>query len=61
MPGAKPKPLVLTHVTVIDTTGAPANPDMTVVTIGDRIADSIEQMPGEFPFAKSTVALSGSA
>ena len=38
-PGAKPKPLVLTHVTVIDTTGAPANPDMTVVIIGDRIAE----------------------
>ena len=38
-PGARPKPLVLTHVTVIDTTGAPANPDMTVVIVGDRIAE----------------------
>ena len=34
----KPRPLALTHVTVIDTTGAPAKPDMTVVIVGDRIA-----------------------
>jgi len=30
--------LVFTHVTVIDATGAPAKPDMTVVVRGDRIA-----------------------
>ena len=36
-PSSTPQPLVLTHVTVIDTTGAPAQPDMTVVIIGDRI------------------------
>lgn len=30
--------LVLTHVTVIDATGAPAKPDMTVVIVGERIA-----------------------
>ncbi len=29
--------LVLTHVTVIDTTGAPAKSDMAVVIVGDRI------------------------
>src|SRR5258706_11997939 len=29
--------LVLVHVTVIDATGAPAKPDMTVVLTGDRI------------------------
>jgi len=29
--------LALTHVTVIDTTGAPAQPDMTIVVRGDRI------------------------
>jgi imidazolonepropionase-like amidohydrolase len=34
-----PQSLVLTHVTVIDTTGAPAKPDMTVVIIGNRIAE----------------------
>ncbi len=32
------KPFALTHVTVIDTTGAPAKGDMTVVIAGDRIA-----------------------
>ncbi len=31
------KPLVFTHVTVIDATGAAAKPDMTVVVTGDRI------------------------
>ncbi len=31
------KALVFTHVTVIDATGAPAKPDMTVVVSGDRI------------------------
>jgi hypothetical protein len=39
MHGGKPSSLALTHVTVIDTTGAPANPDMTVVITGDRIAE----------------------
>lgn len=32
------KPLAITHVTVIDATGAPATPDMTVVISGGRIA-----------------------
>jgi hypothetical protein len=36
-PSSTPQSLVLIHVTVIDTTGAPAQPDMTVVIIGDRI------------------------
>ena len=31
--------LVITHVTVIDATGAPARPDMTVVITGDRITE----------------------
>ena len=34
-----PKPLILTHVTVIDATGAPASSDMTVIIIGDRITE----------------------
>ena len=40
MTQAKPRSraLVFTHVTVIDCTGAPAKPDMTVVIIGDRIS-----------------------
>jgi len=36
--GPGQKALVFTHVTVIDATGAPAKPDMTVVIKGDRIA-----------------------
>ncbi|HXI92348.1 MAG TPA: amidohydrolase family protein [Blastocatellia bacterium] len=36
---SQPKQLVLTHVTVIDATGAPANSDMTVVITGDRITE----------------------
>ena len=36
---ARPKSLVLTHVTVIDATGAGARPDMTVVIKGDRILE----------------------
>jgi imidazolonepropionase-like amidohydrolase len=38
-PPQAPRPLVFTHVTVIDATGAPAQPDMTVVIRGDRIAE----------------------
>jgi len=38
-PGVKPGVLVLTHVTVIDTTGGPAKPDMTVVIAGNRIVE----------------------
>jgi imidazolonepropionase-like amidohydrolase len=33
------KPLVITHVTVIDATGAPAAPDRTIVVTGDRITE----------------------
>jgi imidazolonepropionase-like amidohydrolase len=32
-------PLAVTHVTVIDGTGAPARPDVTVVIVGDRITE----------------------
>lgn len=37
-PRAKQRTLALTHVTVIDTTGGPTEPEMTVVIRGDRIA-----------------------
>ncbi|HZS10025.1 MAG TPA: amidohydrolase family protein [Blastocatellia bacterium] len=33
----QPGQIVITHVTVIDATGAPAQPDMTVIITGDRI------------------------
>ena len=38
-PPQAPRPLVFTHVTIIDATGAPAQPGMTVVIRGDRIAE----------------------
>src|SRR5581483_6940080 len=36
---APPAPLLLTHVTVIDGSGAPPQQDMTIAVNGDRIAD----------------------
>ncbi|MGH9752966.1 MAG: amidohydrolase family protein [Blastocatellia bacterium] len=38
-PSSQSKPLVFTHVTVIDATGAAAKPDMTVVLTGERITE----------------------
>jgi len=38
-PSNKPATLILTHVTVIDATGAPAKPDMTVTISNGRIAE----------------------
>src|SRR5260370_41793236 len=35
----QPRPLVFTHVTVIDVTGAPAKAEVTVVITGDRITE----------------------
>jgi imidazolonepropionase-like amidohydrolase len=47
---AVPKPLVFTHVTVIDATGSPAQPGMTVVIEGGRITEigqpSVVNVPG---------------
>src|SRR5262245_40112423 len=37
-PSAHTRPLAITHVTVIDATGAPPRPDCTVLVTGDRIA-----------------------
>lgn len=36
-PAARQRPIALTHVTVIDTTGGPVQPDVTVLIRGDRI------------------------
>ena len=38
-PPQAPRPLVFTHVTVLDMTGAPAQPDMAVVIAGERITE----------------------
>ena len=39
MQNPQPISVAFTHVTVIDATGAPARPDMTVVIAGDRITE----------------------
>ncbi len=44
---AEPKTLALTHVTVIDGTGADPQPDRTVVISGDRIASITPSPPPE--------------
>jgi len=36
-PASQPRPLVFTHVTVIDTTGGPPKLDSTVIVVGNRI------------------------
>ncbi|HEX6614639.1 MAG TPA: hypothetical protein VF022_12300, partial [Rhodanobacteraceae bacterium] len=36
---AAPKPLLLTHVGLIDGTGAPVQKDMTIAIEGERITD----------------------
>ncbi len=38
-PSTRAKPLVFTHVTIIDVTGAPVKSDMTVVIDGNRISE----------------------
>jgi len=38
-PSSQSRPLAFIHVTVIDATGAPPTPDMTVVVTGDRITN----------------------
>ncbi len=38
-PASRPKPLAFTHVTLIDTSGAPPKLDMTVVIASDRITE----------------------
>jgi imidazolonepropionase-like amidohydrolase len=58
VPLAKPTVLVLAHVTVIDATGAPAKPDVTVIITGDRITQmgrSAEvHIPKEAPVVDAT-------
>jgi imidazolonepropionase-like amidohydrolase len=44
-----PAPIVITRVTVIDTTGGPARPDMAVVVEGERIADVVPAAGAKIP------------
>ena len=54
-PGAEAKPLVLEHVTVIDATGAPPKPDMTVVIAAGRISDIGKSGSVQVPQGAQTV------
>src|SRR6202040_2495734 len=36
-PASSQRPLAFTHVTIVDATGSPAQPDMTVLVSGNRI------------------------
>jgi Amidohydrolase family len=40
-PKSEPSSLIFSHVTVIDATGSQAKPDMSVVIVGDRIAEIV--------------------
>ncbi|HSE65872.1 MAG TPA: hypothetical protein VLB12_02725, partial [Gemmatimonadales bacterium] len=43
------QPLVLTHITVVDVTGGPSRPDMTVVVAGGRIASIVPSSGAAVP------------
>jgi len=58
-PSGKPRSLALTHVTVIDTTGGPAKPDMTVVIEGDRIIEVAKSSEIRLPKDAQTVDANG--
>ena len=51
--------IVLTHVTVIDTTGGPAQPDMTVVIDGDRITRVDKKHHAKIPKTASEIDATG--
>ena len=55
----KQKALALTHVTVIDTTGAPAQPDVTVVIRGDRIVGMGKSGKTRLPAGSQVVNATG--
>ena len=58
-PSAKPTALALTHVTVIDTTGGPNKPDMTVVIQGNRIVEVAKSNEIRVPKNARTVNATG--
>ena len=56
---APARALVLTHVTVIDATGAPGKPDMTVVIVGDRITEIGKTLDVRLPELRQVVDATG--
>jgi imidazolonepropionase-like amidohydrolase len=53
------RPLAITHVTVIDATGAPPRPDMTVVVVGHRISAIDPSSSASIPFRAQTIDATG--
>jgi Amidohydrolase family len=58
-PTAKAQSLVITHVTIIDTTGGPAKPNMTVVIAGGRITEVAKSGEIRLPKNAKTVNANG--
>ena len=58
-PTVKPATLALSHVTVIDTTGGPIKPDMTVVITGNRIVEVAKSNGIRVPKNAETVNATG--
>jgi imidazolonepropionase-like amidohydrolase len=58
-PATAARPLVLEHVTVIDATGAPAKPDMTVVITSGRISEIRKSGSIQVPQGAQTVDVKG--
>ena len=56
--GQEARPLVFTHVSVIDATGSPPQPDMTVVVTGNRISQIGKS--GEVPTPSNAQVIDGS-
>jgi cytosine/adenosine deaminase-related metal-dependent hydrolase len=59
LPASSPAALALTHVTVIDATGAAAKPDMTVVISGGRIAVIGKSATAHIPKAAQVIDAAG--
>ena len=56
---AQDHPLAFTHVTVIDTTGTPALPDMTVIVAGKKITQLGKSASTPVPKSATTVDATG--
>jgi hypothetical protein len=57
--GAPQNLVAIRHVTVIDATGSPARPDMTVTIIGDRIASIAKSSKATLPEGGQVIDAAG--
>ena len=58
-PGVPQTVIAIRHVTVIDATGAPARPDMTVIIVGDRITQIAKSSGAAIPKGAQVVNATG--